>query len=176
MIRHANEDDTAFIVDSWMKSFADSPVGRILGVPGQRCMQCEQPLPRDVRPSGWYEAGQRRLAKSLMARSTVLVATADDVGDGTMIDGYAVYGRGLGRPGTPSDEDWRPVWVVHYVYVRHSARGRGVAKRLLAEPLSEPSRVCFTHASRHLDKGKLPKNWHYDAFEIYRFLETTRAA
>lgn len=175
MIRHSTEDDVPFIVDSWMKSFADSPVGRILGVPGQRCMQCEQPLPRDVRPSGWYEAGQRRLIKALMARSTVLVATADDVGDGSMLDGYAVYGRGPGAPGTPCDAGWKPVWVVHYVYVRHSARGCGVARRLLAEPMCETGRVSFTHASRGLDKGKLPRNWSFDHYELFRFLEKEAA-
>ena len=80
-----------------------------------------------------------------LARSILTIATA--LGDPRTILGYILY-----EPG-----------VLHYIYVKASFRGHGIAKELLhtAGPIQ-----IYTHRSRACDKLPIPSSWvhcHYRA-------------
>ena len=85
-----------------------------------------------------------------MDRSTTLVAQGDD----GLLDGFACF-QILEQDGL----------LLHYVYVRLSARGKGVARSMI-EPFA-PLLVIYTHRSRSLDSRRIPKRWQFDPYAAY---------
>ena len=181
LIRPATPEDEAFIAHAWLRSYETSDVAMLCtphdGVLAERCDSCLG-WKAVGRPhsSGEYRHGQRRLIDYLMRTSTVVVAEATDV-EGGMLDGFACYARGPGSLEAKMGEGWEPTWVVHFVYVRMSARGKGVARALLAPVLDAGHvRVAYTHRTRTLDGTRMPKNFRYDIYETFRHLMNGRAA
>jgi hypothetical protein len=179
-IRLATPDDEAFIAYSWLRSFEQSDQATLCtphdGTMAKRCDVCGRWSAVRGASSGEYKHGQRRLIAYLMQTSTTLVAEATDVSGG-MLDGFACFARGPGELGTPLGQGWEPVWVVHFVYVRMSARGQGVARALLADVLDSGNvRVSYTHRTPGIEACRLPRNFKYDPFETYRQLAKGKAA
>ena len=179
LIRAAVEEDLPFIINAWVKSFADSETAMVStprdGRYARRCERCNRWVPKQGELSGEYRHGQRRLIMTLLETSKTLIAEATDVKT-AMIDGFATYSRGPAPVGQHMGFGWEPSWVVHYVYVRKSARKRGVARALLAEVLEDPAvRVVYTHRSTGVDGSRLPRNVIFDPYEIYRHIEMRRS-
>lgn len=55
---------------------------------------------------------------------------------------------------------------LHYVYVRLSARGRGVARALIGLAFSEGVPVRYTACARDIDKRRLPKHWEDGFYDL----------
>ena len=153
--------DHNFVYSSWLQSYSSSEFALFCTPKDDRhTMPCDcrpgcgHRMLRTVRQKGitLYKAGelywqtQRRIIARLLANCNVSVATLDDgpSGDGEMLDGFIV-------------RDWK-LPTLDYCYVRNSARGKGLAKEMLADLASAPA-VEFTHASRGLDMARLPKGW-----------------
>lgn len=163
-LRPATESDHGFIYGPWLQSFSSSEFALFYTPKDDRhTMPCDcrpgcgHRMLRSFRQKGvtLYRAGdaywslQRRIIARLLASCNVSVATLDDgpSDDGEMLDGFIV-------------RDWKAP-ILDYIYVRASARGKGLAKEMLADLASAPV-VEFTHASRGLDMAKLPKGWTYN--------------
>lgn len=165
ILRDARPEDIAWVSHSWVASFADSDTA-ILATPrspqfGCECACCGAWLPKKreghiAAAPDKYWRGQKALVAELLARSRTLVAESDG-----LLDGFICIGDNSAPPSN--------VAVVHYIYVRLSARERGVAKALVAE-LGSPSVVIYTHRSRGLRGSRLPPGWTFDPFEIHRTL------
>lgn len=139
MIRPALPEDMRFVRSSWLQSFADSDFARIL-------------TPKDVwerrEASNEYYDCQRLIIEVCLDTAAIYVDA-----DTNMIDGWLVCEPGL----------------VHYVYVRQSARGRGVARRLLeAAGIHASGHVEYTHRSRGLNAAKVPKTWKHVFWKLLK--------
>ena len=120
-IRDVRRSDVPFITSTWLRSFRDE---------GELCAG----IPNTV-----YYFWHHRLIAQLLSTSYVLVACADT--DPDLVLGYAV---------ADVPENAKGVLVVHYLYVKRSARGVGVA-RALAKALDDhfrPSVILYTHRTR----------------------------
>jgi len=132
MIRPALPDDMRFVTSSWLKSFANSDFARLL-TPNEI-------WERHEASDAYYDA-ERIIIAACLERSVTLIA--DTPG---MIDGWLVC-----EPG-----------ILHYAYVRQSARGRGVARALMsAAGITRATDIEYTHRSRGLTPAKVPKLWRY---------------
>lgn len=140
-LRRAEEDDLRFVRSAWLTSFASSALAREMT---PRSAWDARVAARRPPASDAFFQGQRRLIEWLIMRSNVTVA---DAGDG-LVDGFVV--RHWQRP------------VLHYVYVRLSARERGVARELVADLAQAETR--YTHVLPDIDRRRLPAMWTYDPF------------
>lgn len=99
-----------------------------------------------------YWKGHRSLIAALLGVSHTVV----DESDG-LLDGFLCTSRRKGHGGEP---------IIHYVYVRLSARGRGVARGLIST-IGPADRILYTHRSRRLVQRRLPKGFRYDPYQLY---------
>jgi hypothetical protein len=100
-----------------------------------------------------YTRGQEWLVKQLLERCSLLIAAYDE--DPSFILGWAV---------TSSN-------CVHYAWVRHAFRRKGIATALLKPYLNQPT--IYTHpisVGPDWMKGKwdAPKGWSFDPFHAFR--------
>lgn len=158
MIRLAKPEDVAFVKASWLRSFSGSPWALLVTSHDERhtrrCDACGAhhllverhggTLRSKAGPAYW--GGHAALVDRLMASCNVSVA--DNEG---MLDGFVC--RDHAEP------------VLHYVYVRHSARGRGVARQLLDDLATAPA-VRYTHYRPPIAMRRLPKGWVYDPYAL----------
>lgn len=168
MIRPAVDSDLGLIVDSWLKGYSSSELALAVApkddkhtAPCPSChprAACGHRVVRSRRSGGvrLYDPGpvywreQRKIIGRLIETCNVAVCSID--GD-EMIDGWIV-------------RDWtRP--IVDYVSVRLSARGKGVARQLVAD-LHEAQGVEYTHLSAGVDVEKLPKGWRFNPWGVFR--------
>lgn len=131
----ANVGERAFVARSWVESFAESTMAKLVTFAG---------LVPDAR-AGWnagpgYWRTWNGLVNGLVDRAHILVAEDDG-----LIAGFACW------------EPWGDGVALHYVYVRASYRRRGVARDLLAKLPAGP--VVFTHRSRGV--RTVPESWRY---------------
>jgi GNAT superfamily N-acetyltransferase len=129
-LRPSEPGDRGFILDSWIRSYRDSPWARMMGHA--------------------YTDGHDALIKRILGRSAVLVACYD--ADPETILGWACTERD----------------VVHYVYVKHKLRRRGIARMLLGPFVSRE--VRYTHmlpAKPGNDNGwSVPQGWRFDPYPM----------
>lgn len=155
MIRHATDEDMAFVMHAWVQSYADSDWALICTPKDaehvRRCEACGASRVRVGKAGGEYWRGHRALIGAIVRRSHLLVAESDADG---LLDGFACFEPAATPP------------VVHYVYVRMSARRKGVAKALLS-PISDARRVIYTHRSRGFEQKRAPAHWHFDPYAIF---------
>jgi hypothetical protein len=158
-IRPAKPEERNYIRSSWVRSFSSSGLA-LLATPHTSshttcCTTCGKHQLRSDRVDGFtryragktYFEGQAKLVERLLDSCNVSVAVLDDAG---LVDGWIV--RELVRP------------IVHYVYVRHSARKLGVARALVSDLLEQPAR--FTHFPSGLQPGRLPAAWTHDPYVL----------
>jgi len=137
-IRRAVADDLRFVRSAWLSSYASSDFAKLH-------------TPTDVwarrDASAEYYRGQRELIEAVLARSTVLVSEEHP----SMLDAFACF---AGR-------------TLHYVYVRQSARGHGHARALCTSAgLLDGAPVTYTHRSRGLVGGRIPRAWKFSVFAL----------
>jgi hypothetical protein len=164
MIRPATIADLPLVRSSWLTSYSSSEWA-LLNTPKdsehtRSCPTCEATNLRSHRVRGLrvYHAGdeywstQKRLIERLIASCNVSVFVVDE----PMVDGWIV-------------RDWRSP-IVDYVYTRNSARepGADVARKLVADLAAAPA-VTYTHKSRGVDEGRLPKGWTFSKAQAFRF-------
>jgi GNAT superfamily N-acetyltransferase len=106
----------------------------------------------DWAKSRWaapYRKTQSALIEQLVESNLVYVVEAVD-----------------GTPGGLDLDGWICGWpeaLVHYVFVRQSARGRGVARELLgALQIDKTTPAVYTHHARLLDLRRVPGAWRFD--------------
>ncbi len=157
-IRAAREDDLPFVVDTWRRSFADSDyASHVTPHDAAHMGQCGACGAWAIRTqagktlsSREYWTGQLSLIQRLVSGCTTMVCDSDD----GILDGFSCYA--LSPP------------TIHYVYVRRSARGKGVARALLSE-LSRETSIVYTHRTRQLRGARLPRGLSYDPYALYSF-------
>lgn len=131
MIRAVREDDLRFVRKTWRDSYSTSAWAEECTPPPQ--------WEETGKAGGVYWHGHKLIIDSLIASSVVLV---DEAPDG-LLDGWA-----CGFPRT----------LLHYVYVRLSARKRGVARRLLdGLELRAGKPVQYTHRTHAVRRA--PDGW-----------------
>ena len=118
-IRRAKPADGAFIVNSWLRSYN------------------EHIRPEERRAGYWQ--GHKQVIAALLGRSRVLVAhyagellDVDRPGEDVIL-GYAVA------------EQLPDRCVIHYVYVKKTYRGQGIARNLVTMLRDGADRVVVTH-------------------------------
>lgn len=158
-MRPAGANDAAFVASSWLQSYASSDWATLVTphddahvVRCEGCGACRVRAERQGHVTAWragacYWAGHKRLIARLIASSNVTVMQSDEDG---LLDGWIV--RAVDRP------------VLHYLYVRRSARGRGVARELMADLREAPT--TFTHWPRGLQPKRIPRGWRFDPYEL----------
>ncbi|HTQ44517.1 MAG TPA: GNAT family N-acetyltransferase [Polyangiaceae bacterium] len=156
VIRPMGAEDRAFVLAAWLRSYGDSE-SALIATPRDAghlvtCEACgvSRVAIANGRPKAGreYWHGQSQLVEALLRRATTLVA--ESVVDGVeMLDGFASY-------------ELSPR-IVHFVYVRRSARGRGLARQLVAE-LDGPGIVTYSHRTRTLSRARLPAHWRYSPY------------
>jgi hypothetical protein len=138
VIRAPSPDELArWIASSWLRSYNESAWAKI----------CTPPDYWEAEGHGGlcYHDGHRRLISSLVARSVVLVSQVDE---GPLADGWIC--------------GW-PVTTLHYLYVRKSARHRGVARSLCAALELEPGKpVRYSHRGPNISHH--PRGWTFDPY------------
>lgn len=140
-IRPPSAEELVFVRSSWLKSYATSDWARML-TPADDW--------RQGSASDDYYDGHRALIAELSHRVPVLIAE----------DGI-VQGWACGQLGATTGP------VLHYVYVRQSARKQGLARKLVeALGLGQLAAVEYTHRSRGLDAGRLPRGWRFDPYRL----------
>jgi hypothetical protein len=144
MIRAVEPADLAYVRSTWLRSYSESDWAKL----------CTPPAYWEEQKHGGqaYYDGQRVLIEALLSQSVVLVAEADD----GLLDGWV-----CGWPRT----------TLHYLYVRKSAKDKGVAGALCcALELVEGQPVRFSHrapALRLLTQGnahRTPQRWVFDPY------------
>lgn len=159
ILRRAMPDEAPFVVKSWLHSYASSDWA-LMNTPKderhtRQCGECgaAQLLSRKLNggmmvpcAGEQYWRGHRALVERLFVTCNVTVAVADD----GLLDGFIA--RDCYEP------------VLHYVFVRDSARGRGVARALVADLIGEPA--VFTHKARGIKKARLPRAWTHSMFPL----------
>lgn len=161
MIRPMRVDERNFVLANWLRSYARSEFA-LMSTPkdaehAPRCTGCGlrrvlavQDQDGRVRPQAGpaYWRGHRGVVERLMASCNVSVLENDEDG---MLDGFIV--RDPSRP------------VLHYLYVRQSSRGRGVARALVAD--LRANAVSYTHRTGMLEPSKIPRGWHFDLYGAF---------
>jgi len=157
LIRPAEKDDLDFIRSGWRRSYASSDWALFVtpknDIHTVACNSCGQRTLRSTQSRGGkvqhhagdlYWDGHRAVIEQLLSTSNTSVSQGDD----GMLDGFICR-----RDDLP---------VLHYVYVRQSAREKGVARELVADLWEKPTR--FTHLSRSIVGRKLPAHWKFDPY------------
>ena len=145
MIRAVEPADLPYVRSTWLRSYSESEWAKLCTPPSYW---------QEMKHGGQaYYDGQRRLIEALLARFVVLVSEAED----GLLDGWV-----CGWPRT----------TLHYIYVRKSARDKGIAPALCsALHLEEGEPVRFTHRSpslRLITDGKhlTPRRWVFDPYML----------
>ena len=102
-----------------------------------------------------YSKGQEWLCKRLLDRCALLVAAFDE--DPDFIAGWACTSTG----------------TVHYVWIRPALRRKGIAKRLLAPYLDQPT--TYTHPPAwwlEEDGEHIPAAWSYNPYAAFELAAT----
>ena len=160
MIRPMRPDEFNFVISNWLRSYAKSDFA-MLSTPksdtrtpvcsgcGRRHVAVVKDEDGRFRPQTGpeYWAGHRALVTRLVARCNVSVAENED----GLLDGFVC--REHDRP------------VLHYLYVRQSARGRGVARELVADLANVATR--YSHKGALVDAARLPAGWHFSLYEAF---------
>lgn len=139
IIRPGAPGDMARVQKDWGLSFATSDFARY----------CTPREDYERRASELYWSWQKATMARLLRDAELWVASWSE--DTRSVVGWCVLERA-----TPQH-----LPTVHYVYVGHTYRRHGIAKRLLAPALDAPL-VVYTHRSvvaRHLP---IPPGWTYD--------------
>jgi hypothetical protein len=159
-LRRATPDECAgFVAHAWLYSYASSDWA-LRNTPKdathtRQCETCgEAQFKSKSLPSGamvasvgqQYLEGHRALISKLIRSCNVTVAEAED----GLLDGFVCR-----------DEE-QP--LLHYVYVRESARANGVAKMLVDDLASRPTTV--THKGRGIKKARLPRSWRFSEYPL----------
>lgn len=151
LVRRPLADSTSergFVAKSWVESFANSTVAEGLTFAGLRSRSPSW----EAGPAYWRT--WNALVNQLMARGRVTVA--DDDG---LVAGFVAW------------EPWDEATALHYVYVRLSYRGRGVARELLETLPAGP--LVFTHRSRSV--RHVPPSWRYTMAPLFGVSERRAA-
>jgi GNAT superfamily N-acetyltransferase len=160
VIRAAYPEDHGFILNSWLRSYSCSPSAlAVTPHDGEKhtkaCTACGAHSLRrhQVGGSTRFRAGelyweaQKDLAQRLLARCNVAVWDSDG-----MLDGWVC-------------REWQAP-VLHYVYVRHSARRTGIARALVAELADGPAE--YSHWRTGVFGARLPPSWRYNPYALTR--------
>lgn len=155
MIREARPDDMAFVRSGWLRSYASSDWATLVSPSSEHTSACRTCGKRSLKtsrsgtgltlrkPSEVYWHGQRALIDRLIAQAMVVVAEDESLG---LLDGFVC---------------WEPPDVLHYVYVRDTARKRGLAKELCA---LLTGKVRYTHWARSIVQDRVPAGWVYSPY------------
>ena len=122
VLRPMAETDRAFVVNSWLLSFATP----------QRCGSCRAEYPRTLRKATYYEE-YHALVSQLLERAVVTVACDVEHAD-------QIYGWLCVEPRSRAN-------VVHYAFVKQPFRALGVLRRLVAS-LPAADGLVYTFHSR----------------------------
>jgi GNAT superfamily N-acetyltransferase len=144
ILRKAVPGDLVFVASSWLRSYATSDTARLV-------------TPHDVwargEASAEYWNGQRALIAWLLEQGMATVLVADDEG---MLQGWACASG----------------HVLHYVYVRQSARMQGLARQLVtALGIAKNPEVRYTHRSRGVEQKRLPPRWRFDPYALFAAMQ-----
>lgn len=118
IIRAANEDDYAFIMDSWLNSHAES---RIFSPIIQREL---------------YFKLHRPLVEAILHRPTTLSHIAANGEDPSLIYGYAIF------------EKLKDLNIFHYIYVKRAFNGFGISNILLKSAPFPIEGAFITHLTK----------------------------
>lgn len=139
----AATNDLQFVRSAWLKSYASSEFAR---------WHTPKATWEKNQASDDYYDGQRGVIEALLGRAKVLVN--EDEAEGLQyLTGFLVY---------------EPL-TVHYVYVRQSARGQGIARALIDAagiPRDGSLAVRYTHRARGIESSRLPRGWSFRLFPI----------
>lgn len=163
--RRAQPEDITFVVSSWTSSYKSAHAAGILSITplDVPCKSCGAPQPYD------YEAVMGHTIRNLLARPglEVWVAANPRARAPHNLHGYLVCERDANVPSYtwPSFElvvKRSPHPLIHYVLVKQTYRGFGLARALLAAAGIDPTRqflyTCKTPAVAQLEgvvKGEL---------------------
>ena len=140
-LRLGRTSDHNLVLQSWIRSHR------------RNCYRATKADGRPELDDVSYGNGQEWLVKQLLDRCALLVAAYDE--DPEFILGWAVTSTN----------------AVHYTWVRHAFRRKGVAAALLAPYVDKPT--IYTHpisVGADWMKGKwdAPKGWTFDPFHAFR--------
>lgn len=143
LVRPVIEADLGFILNSWLKSYRDSAWAKAM-------------------PAGVYYAHHEVVAKLLLLRASQAerAFVICDESDPEHLFGWIVANENAGGA------------VLHFVYVKSTYRGKGLARRLLsAAGITHDSKALFSHwtyaSEKHLKSVCAGFN-PYKAFGDYR--------
>ena len=137
-LRAADSNDTAFLYSSWLKSYRNYPT--MAGIPN----------------TIFYDQFHKVIT-SILSRPTSIVIVAHDPADPTTIFGYIVA--------EVSGDTVAPTLILHWVYIKHSVRGFGMATDLVKEMTTIPaSKIEFSSRNR----GIKDPTWVYNPFSLYK--------
>lgn len=105
-------------------------------------------------PNGIYYAGQHALIERLLERSTVVVACSSD-------DPQQIMGYGVGEILAPSTA------VLHWLYVKHTFRGFGIAKALEGTLVHKAATVFYTHRVKSCDRLMRSRSHVFNPFALH---------
>ena len=144
----ALERDVNFVRSSWTQSYVPfRPSRTAVDADGKVHVWRQDARAFWVDHSAWLDA----LLDSM--GTTVLVARANDA-EGLLV-GWTCWSATLGRPAR-----------LHYVYVKKSFRGMGVAGMLLANVPTDAG-VVFTHWTTRVPALRLPASWEWSPFATW---------
>jgi len=134
-LRPIIEDDTAFIFNSWLKSYRFSHFGEKI-------------------TNTIYFAEHHKVIERLIDNSKVLVACNPE-------EPSQVYGYIIG-------EEVDGIFVLHFIYVKHTFRNMGVGKTLLdAWGHDKEKAGVYTHHTRMADKLAAKYNFVYHPYLMF---------
>jgi len=134
-LRPIIEDDTAFIFNSWLKSYRFSHFGEKI-------------------TNTIYFAEHHKVIERLIDNSKVLVACNPE-------EPSQVYGYIIG-------EEVDGIFVLHFIYVKHTFRNMGVGKTLLdAWGHNKEKAGVYTHHTRMADKLAAKYNFVYHPYLMF---------
>jgi GNAT superfamily N-acetyltransferase len=154
------EDERNFVIANWLRSYATSDWALMMtpkvdnAQPCQGCGRYRVMTERDdhgrINPQTGpaYWRGHAALVADLMARCNVSVLENED----GLLDGFIC--RDKHDP------------VLHYLYVRKSARGTGAARMLAADLVGQA--VTYTHRSPWIRQDRVPPGWRFSLYEAFR--------
>lgn len=158
MIREARPEDLAFVRSGWLRSYASSDWATLVSPSSEHTSACRTCGKRSLKtsrsgtgltlrkPSEVYWHGQRALIDRLIAQAMVIVAE-NEIEGLLLLDGFVC---------------WEPPDILHYVYVRDTARRKGIAKELCGMALV--GKVRYTHRARAIVQERIPAGWEFSPY------------